>query len=372
MMRSLLRRALLALLLLTSLSACSTLRQSKYGIDRESAPRHIATAKADVEGKHWRRAIDRLVEVRATRRLVPEDRAQTERLLTVAVDALMERYEGEGYGSDNYNRLFELDLPPRMRATAGIRTAEKLLDEGHPVLAYKKIREVDRVLPTHSVRVLAGEVLAKIGLSLIRTRGNYYFFFSYAARGMTALEYLVVQYPLSTGCPEAYAELAAYYERKGDIDYAIERHEDLVVYHSDNPLAVVSAAKLPGLRMRRLRRDDYDRAEMLLAAREIERWLLDHPGHELEQGVRELQVDCMTRIAKNDLILARYYKRIGAPFGARMHAERALARADRSGLEATATEARSLLAKLPASDAERPTVEILPAPGEEPSEDVRP
>ncbi len=58
------------------------------------------------------------------------------------------------------------------------------------------------------------------------------------------------------------------------------------------------------------------------------------------------------------MILARYYDRIRSPFGARIHAERALRAAENAGLEEGAAAARTLLASLPAEDVTEWTVEV--------------
>ena len=353
------RRALSALLLTTTLlTGCSAL--GTHRVDLADVAEHVALAEEEIAAGRLDDAVRRLVAVRATDRLLPEERAKSERLLTESVDALLDRFAADGSGSDAYDSLFELELPTRLRAIAGMRAAEALFEEGHQVLAYQKIRSIDRKLPTHNARGPAGELLARIGLWLIRNDGRYNLVFSYRKRGVTALEYLVVQYPLSSGCPEAYAELAAYYEGIGDLDYSIERHEDLIVFHAEHPLSIESEARLPYLRMERLVRDDYDRGEVLLAASEIERWLQRYQGHELEGWMRELEIECVKRMARSDLILARYYRRIDSPFGARMHAERAATRASQMGLESTAQEALALLASLPASEASLPSVELLP------------
>ena len=89
---------------------------------------------------------------------------------------------------------------------------------------------------------------------------------------------------------------------------------------------------------------------MLQARREISRWLRNHAGHELEGWVRELGLECDRRLFENDMSLSRYYARIGSAFGARLHADRALAQAEGAGLVAHAAEARAhidSLASLP-------------------------
>ena len=326
-------------------SACALLSSDPADVGNVhigNVPENLTRAEAEISDEDLVTATQRLVAVRDLKGLTPEESARVDQLLQAAVTRRIERYRTDGDASD-LERLFDLDLPKRLRAMAGVAAAERMLADGRRVDAYKMILEVDEELPRHPARVQAGSVLSRAGLSLIRDDGRYGFFFSYRARGIAALEYLVLNYPGDPACAEAYAALAECYEDQLELDYAIERCEDLLVYHPRSPYSIYSEARLPYLRMRRLGRDDYDRSELLEARREIERWLASHAGHELEEWVLGLQKNCLERLAHGDLIVARHYRRYHADFGTRIHAERALAEATRAAHEEYAAEARALL-----------------------------
>ncbi len=347
---------------LVGLSSCALLQGDGVGrVGRDNAAWHLREARTEVAGSAVDRGVRRLVKLREVVGLTPEERVEVEDLLRRTIGQLFDDPEGERYDSDDYFELYELELPPTLRATAGVLAADRLFDEGHPVRAWKQIRDVDRELANHGARSLAGEVLGKIGIWLIQNDATYYFFFSYRERGVSALEYLVVQYPLATACPQAYVELSQYYEDTFDLDYAIERLEDLLLYHPGSAYSIHAEARLPFLRMERLHRMSYDRSELQQAAAEIERWLRLYPDHELEEWVRALRVEAQRRLAENDLVHARYYRRVGSDFGTRIHAQRALGIADAAGISAAAEEARALLAELPqeAPEGPLPQVELL-------------
>jgi hypothetical protein len=371
-------RAGLLLLAPLLLSGCALLKSSDpdaiSNVESETAGHHLTLATEEFEAGDLDGAIDRLIALRALVLITPEERARADAMLQAAVRQLFDLYEEEGRGSSDFVRIYELDLPVHLRATAGLLAADRLIDEGHPVRSFKAVRRVDRKLPTHQARGLAAQVLSRTGHHMLERGGHYWFLFSYTARGVSALEYLVVQYPTSPLCAEAYVALAEHYEGEADLDRAIERHEDLLIYHPESPAAVLSQARLPYLRLQRLERDDYDRSQLVFADIELERWLARYSGNELEPWVRTVQEECRTRLTNNDLVLARYYARIDSPFGARMHAERALATAQASGLTDMSAEALALLDRY-AVEAVSEGVEIVPAeelPAEElPAEQLR-
>ncbi|HED65182.1 MAG TPA: outer membrane protein assembly factor BamD [Planctomycetes bacterium] len=350
-------RSLVLFVLTLGVGSCALLARgpefSSDEIDRSNATRAIELARADIEGGDPIRGVERLAAVRGSAHLTPEQLHDAEVLLDSTVRELLgldetgQRIAEPKLDAGDLKHLFKLEIGTNLRASAGLLSAQALFRSGHPVKAYKRIRAVDKKLPDHAARPLGGSILAEIGLSLIHTPGNYYLIFSYAKRGVVALEYLVVNYPLAPECAEAYVELSKYYEEEKDYDYAIERLEDLLLYHPTSPYTVAAEAHLPYLRLQRLRRDDYDRSQILLAVREIDQWLLRHPGHELEPTVKKLRARAQRRLARSDLILSRYYRKVNSPLGARLHAERSLAEAESAGAEEEAEEARALLAELP-------------------------
>jgi len=345
---------LAALWLLAALAAC---RSHPYGaIDRGNALEHLNQAEADLQSGATARALDHLEAVHGVENLDPDLRAREQRLID---QAARKRFGELAEGSaDELEEIYRSKLPERVRARAGILAAQRMLEEDRRISAYRMVKKVDEALPGHPERVLAGDVLARAGLSLIHDDRRYNLLFHYRPRGVQALEYLVLRYPLESRCPEAFFALSEEYERQGDLDLAIERTEDLLLYHSDSPYAVGAAARLPYLRLSRLKRDDYDRGELLRAYAEFSTWLARHPEHDLREWVSGLLGECRRRLARSDLYLARYYQRVNSAEGARLHAERARIEATEGGHEAEAAEAAALLADLPARDENPP----LPPP----------
>lgn len=352
--------------LLPWLALCAACRSQPFGeIDRANARTHLDQAEADLAAGEYARALAHLEAVREVRSLEPDLRVREDRLIDAAARGRFEQLADASPGE--LEDLFDSELPERVRARAGVLAAQRMLAEDRRISAFRMIKKVDSALPGHPERVLAGDVLARAGLSLIRDPRRYNLLFHYRPRGVQTLEYLVLHYPLEPHCPEAYFALSERYERIGELDPAIERTEDLLLYHPDSPYAAAASVRLPYLRLCRLRRDDYDRGELLRAHEELVAWLARHPGHELEAWARELEHECQRRLVKNDLYLARYYETVRTPAGVRLHAERARALALEAGLTEQAEAAQALLADLPAqADApgaspDQPSTEV-PAP----------
>jgi tetratricopeptide (TPR) repeat protein len=320
-------------------------RSQPFGaVERANARAHLDLAEADVRAGAYARALERLSKVHALEGLEPDLRARGERLID---EAARNRFAELEAAPEELQELFLSELPARVRARAGLLAAERMLAAGERISAVRQVRKVDETLPGHPERVLAGDVLARSGLGLIHDTRRYGFLFRYRERGVQALEYLVVHYPLEARCAEALYALSETYERKGDHDLAIERTESLLLYHPASPYAVAAAARLPYLRLCRLTRDDYSRAELLRARAELVAWRERNPGHELSGWVDELHQECLARLVRNDLYLARLYQRRGTPAGVRLHAERARTLAFEVGLAAEEESARRLLAQLP-------------------------
>lgn len=350
------RRALVLGLGLALASGCRSLF-SGSDIDRETAYQELDRAEGEMQNGALQDALERLVGVREVEGLDPDVRARDEDLLEEAT----QRRIAELDTAKELEELYDQELPPRLRARAGVLAADRLLADGRRVSAFKMIKKVDKAIPSHPERVLAGDVVARAGLSLIRDEGRYFLLFRYRTRGVQALEYLVLHYPLDPRCPEAYYALSEVYEQTGELDLAIERAEDLVLYHPNDPYAVAGEARLPYLRLLSLDRIDLDRNELLHAHDEIRSWLERHRGHELEPWVLTLAEECRKRLTENDLVLARYYERTETPYGTRLHAERARASARGGGLEREEEEAAALLARVPESP--QPTEAPSQAPG---------
>ncbi len=348
-------RRLAALLCAAGLATgCRSLFGGGPDFDPQEAGAQLDLAEREMQEGVLQQALERLVAVREVDGLDPDTRARDEELLEQATVRRIEELDS----AEELQELYDQELPARLRARAGVLAAERMLLEDRRVAAFKMIKEVDQELPSHPERVLAGDVLARAGLSLIRDPRRYYLLFRYRTRGIQALEYLVVHYPLDSRCAEAYYVLSETYERMSELDLALERSEDLVVYHPGSGYAPAAEARVPYLRLLRLERVDFDRGQLLRAHEEIQTWLGRHPGHELEPWVRELAARCQERLVKNDLYLAHYYERIETPYGARLHAERALETAGTAGLESERQDAAELLEAFPAT----PAAEVAPEP----------
>ncbi len=342
-------------LALALLAGC---RSQPFGeIDGKNARAHLDQAEVDVSAGAFERALEHLAEVCEVRSLDPDLRAREQRLIDQAARGRFAQLAEAP--PDELEDLFHSELPERVRARAGVLAAQRMLAQERRISAFRMIKKVDADLPGHPERVLAGDVLASAGLSLIRDPRRYNLLFHYRPRGVQTLEYLVVHYPLEPRCPEAYFELSQVYEAQGELDQAIERTEELLLYHPESPYAAAASARLPYLRLSRLRRDDYDRGELLRAQSELAVWMERNPGHELEAWVRDLAHECEVRLARSDLLLARYYEKTHTPAGIRLHAERARATALGAGLAREAEAAQALLSALPAED---PTPPVAPAP----------
>jgi tetratricopeptide (TPR) repeat protein len=321
-------------LALTLLGSCQSLSHEEVGpnLDR---------AEAAVQAGSYQVALVLLERVHAVDALEPEARSRSERLIDQAARGRFA--ELADADPEVLEDLYKSELPERVRAEAGVFAAERYLAQGSRILAYRQIKVVDQELPDHSQRVRAGAVVAQAGLSLIRDEDRYLLLFHYRPRGVQALEYLVVHYPLESHGAEALYALSEAYEEDGDLDQAIQRSEELLLYHPESSYAAAANARLPYLRLCRLGRDDYDRGEILRAEAELGAWLTRYPGHELGPWVQEVLAECRRRLVRSDLGLARFYQRTRSPEGQRLHAERARALALEANLTGEAQQAERLL-----------------------------
>ena len=353
----------LSLLWLALLGLSSGCRSHPFGeVDRATSGTHLDQAEADVRAGNHARALERLAEVHEVEGLEPDLRAREERLIDEAARGQFALLAEAS--SDEILDLFDSKLPERVRARAGILAADRMLAEGRRITAVRQVKKVDEKLPGHPERVLAGDVLARAGLSLIQDDRRYNLLFHYRPRGVQALEYMVVHYPLEPRCPQAYFALSEVYERDGDFDQAIDRSEELLLYHPESAYAPAASARLPYLRLCRLGRDDYDRGELLRARGELAAWLESYPGHELAGWVGDLVHECQTRLVRSDLYLAGYYERTRTPAGQHLHAARAHSLALEAGLEEEAAAAQRLLG--PPERESGPSPETAAPPTERP------
>lgn len=306
------------------------------------------TARADGRTQD---AVEALAALRTRPGLAPEVLNRTELDLADAVTSRIAELQPVPDSSDDLLELFDIDLPRRLRATAGIAAARGQLREGLRVDAFQTIRKLDLEDPGHSERDAAAETLARAGLSLASDPGSFFLgIFSYRARAPRVLEYLVLTYPAHPSCAEAYDVLASLYEEDGEWDLAIARREELILYHRESPYGVASELKIPELRMRQLKRVDYDRGGLVQARQELSTWLTRHAGDALEPVARGLLLECMGRLAEHDMVVAQFYADVDRPYGAWQHAERALQEAEESGDGELVARVRTFLDALPPAD----------------------
>ncbi|MEM6672718.1 MAG: hypothetical protein AAF726_07725 [Planctomycetota bacterium] len=238
------------------------------------------------------------------------------------------------------------DLPARIAVQSGLRSAQLYYDKEDRRSAYDVIRELDRRYPSHQYRVEAGDLLYEIADSYANDKRRRLFLFPYSNRAPGVFEYLSSEYPTHPQSDEALTRLARIYEDKRLYDIAIEKHRDLVLWSPDSPYRIASEAEIPRLRLADLDGPEYGRDSMMTALGELEGWLGAYPDEPLRPDVERTLVDCLQRLADNDMGVADFYRTVRSSAGARQHAARALEYAKRAGNEAQLGEIRDFLASL--------------------------
>jgi hypothetical protein len=233
-----------------------------------------------------------------------------------------------------------------------VTAARKRLEADKPYKAFRLLQKVEERYPTHHERRTAGQICAEAGLRMAQDKKRFLGLFSNRDEGIEALEWLVVTYPSEPRGAEAYFRLAKMYAEDRDFQLAVRRYEDLVAYHLKSPLAVDAQARIPRMRLAGLESPEYDRRDLLRARSELEAWLRQYAGHELEQRVQRDYGDCLRRLVLSDQGIARFYLRVDQPFGARFHASRALETARRSGDEGLVARSEGLIARADALERE--------------------
>lgn len=348
------RHLLLALFSLAFASCIST-TYTGHKFDEpftlETAPEHIQEAEAEIAAGETEVALDRLIELHQTSSIDPADRKVAGQLLNDTCMQLIGQLVEEEHPS-RLKRIFNLDLPPRLRVEAGIAAARAYLNDGERVKCFKMVRKVEDKFPMHHLRMQAGDLLLEAGLSLAHDDSKWFLFFSPAKdRALETLDFMVLNYPFHPGCDQAYQALAQLYEDAAWQERAIRNYEDLVAFQPDSPLAPEAEARIPLLRLEQMERADNDRSEMVRARDEAAAWLERYPGHPLEEPVRGVLADAERMLIENDLINARFYLRVHEPFGASLHAKRALEEAQIADDADLITEASGVVAEAEAMDA---------------------
>jgi tetratricopeptide (TPR) repeat protein len=350
-------------------TGCSTVKSWLPGgperipskLDAEQVPHAIERAEAALAAGDAERALAWMTSAAEASGLPTEQREQVQRLLERSAEARVEELSTSGSDPDELADMLDLELPRQIVVTAAVRAARTMFEAGDRMDAYHLIKKTDTKFPLHHERIAAGDLLYEIGASLAADKSSFLGLFKKSDDAQEVLEYLILYYPWATNCDHAYATLAAIYEDDKEWELAIDRHEKLVLNHSSSPLRVTSQAAVPRLRLAALRSPEYDRSELLRAKHELEEWLRAYSGNELEPTVRLYLADCMRRLSDNDLIVARFYRTVDNPFGARRHAERALEEARVAQDAGRERAAEEFVAELPPA-APLPTVNAAISP----------
>lgn len=339
-------RLLLSLCLaLASCQSTYTGHSFDQPFERGTAEYHVEQASAEVETGQLDIALDRLARLHATPSIDPALRKRAGQLLNDTCVALVEDLLERG-DPERLESIYALELPPRLRVEAGIAAARAYLNDGERVKSFKTVRKVERKFPLHHLRMPAGDILLEAGLSLAADDSKWFLIFSPAKdRALETLDFMVLNYPFHPGCDQALYALAKLYEDASWAERAITNYEDLAAFHPKSPLAPEALARIPLLRLEQMERADNDRTAVVRARDEALAWLEKHPGHELTEPVRELFAEAERRLVQNDLVVARFYLRVDEPFGAELHARRALEEAEYAQAPDLIAEARSVLAE---------------------------
>jgi hypothetical protein len=348
-----------------SLAACATPPPEPRLSDLGRAPRSLRgpSIEAQLEaleaelagGAPWA-ALARGTALRQVRALSVEQANRVERAIDEAVAAAVL----SARSADDFEAIDAENLPRRARATWAVAQARALLDEDELFEAFLALRDMERVHRTHHLRTQAGDLVYEAGSRLALDGQRVLFFFRRSTNAPQVLDYLVLQHPSHPRAPDAYLLLASIYEQSGRLELAVERYEDLLLYHPGAEGALEAELRVPVLRLQQHLRDDYDRQELVRAKSELERWLGRHGARpevpaSLVDEARAALADTVGRLVRNDLIVARFYVRVDEPVGARLHGQRALELARSGGLTELAEQADELLASLPAGEAQGPT-----------------
>lgn len=283
----------------------------------------VVRAEEELATGDFERALSRMRTAAATRGLPPEQRETVQRMLERAAERTIAETDRPGRLAD----LLDVELPGRLAVEAGVRGAELYFARGSRLKAFRLVQKVDRRYPHHHLRARAGALLADIGFSFADDKSRYMLFFSHRGHATEVLEYLVLNYPTEPRGDEAYARLADLYEHDRLWDLAIDKHQDLVLWYPDSPLATPSKARIPHLRLAASGSPEFDRASLGVAQDELVAWLDDFGGTELEREVRIDLTDCRQRLADSDLAIARFYRKVDNLAGAEWHARRAVGEA---------------------------------------------
>jgi hypothetical protein len=353
------RHLLLPGLALLALASCSSSPIASISpLDSEEVPAVLASAQASPAGEL---ADGPLVDTVAD--LLSANKARgLDTSTRVAVRDALETYASElaarGEDPRALEDLSETDLPARISVPAGLRSATLYLERDDRKDAFKTIKKLDRRYPSHGLRNESGDLLKGIGDSYFFDKRRKYFLFPYSNSAPQVYEYLSAEYPKHPETDDALHKLSEVYEKNRQFAVAIEKHEELVLWCRDSPYRIASEAAIPRLRLAALGGPEYGRDSLKIALGELEAWLAKYPDNELRPEVERTLVDCLQRLADNDMVVARFYRTVDSPAGARQHAARALETAKRAGNPGQLEEIRAFLEALDEIESLGPPREI--------------
>ena len=341
----------LSLLLLLCLASCNSSRIQRSAnvpssLEVQEVPGAIAAAEAALAAGRSQEALDWMRVASELRYMPTDQRERVQALLEESADVFISELGQEDRDPDVLADILDLGLPRQIAVTGAIRAASMYVALGDYVEAKDLIVEVDRQFPTHHLRPEAGELLVESGLRLSEDDSGWWIF-NKRDDALATLEYASVQYPSAEGGDLVLRRLAEMYEEDKKWDLAIDRHEELVQSFPGSPLVPFSLARIPHLRLASIESPEYDRNAIKLARAELVDWLEDYPGHEVEAEARLDLADAQARLGQSDLVISRFYRRIGEPYGQRYHAKRALVETTEAGDERRMAQAQSLLDELP-------------------------
>lgn len=337
----------LTALLAAAATSCSTGAIAKAKpLSLDKVPAALTSVRAvdlsQANDKALAKAVGQLLSILKTPKISTDDRVAAQALLEQGAEELSER----SMNAYDLEDLAESELPSRIAVPAGLRAAGILVEDDERSDGYRLIQKIDQRYPSHAFREEAGDLLWTIGESYANDKRRRLFLFPYSNRAPGVFEYLSTEYPTHERSDDALVRLAEIYTEGRLFDQAIEKHRELVLWAPDSPFRVKSEAEIPRLRLEDLDGPAYDRDAMLLSLTELETWVRDYGSHELRPLVDRTMVDCLQRIADNDLIVAKFYSTVKSPDGARQHAERALEFGKRAGNEEQQEEIRAFLASV--------------------------
>lgn len=338
------RHSLLSGLALLALASCSSSPIASISpLDPEEVPAVLVAAQsspaAELADRQLVDTVAGLLSANKARGLDTKTR--------VAVRDALETYASElatrGDDPRALEDLSETDLPARISVPAGLRSATLYLERDDRKDAFKTIKKLDRRYPSHGLRDESGDLLKGIGDSYFFDKRRKYFLFPYSNSAPQVYEYLSAEYPKHPETDDALHKLSEVYEKNRQFAVAIEKHEELVLWCRDSPYRIASEAAIPRLRLAALGGPEYGRDSLNIALGELEVWLSRYPDNEIRPEVERTLVDCLQRLADNDMVVARFYRTVDSPAGARQHAARALETAKRAGNPEQLEEIRAFL-----------------------------